>query len=217
MRNLRSEEDWKKDLLADNSNLDLTLVAELNVFVSAAVRCMRQLYANAAGLQYRNIPLTVLNEVPVNVAWQAAWGAAPAWWAAHAQYLNGQPWLDNMTYEIVRLNSMINGIETGVLDVAGMPNNALVWDDFNMSMSLDDAVLHELVNNRRNYFLPRFDLAGFPREFVLYLQQWGNSGTEGGTVIMRPLEWYVLLPAVNLPGEPVHQVGKRSFRSTLPQ
>ncbi len=101
-------------------------------------------------------------------------------------------------------------------DVANMPNHILAWDDFTMSMDLDDAVLHELVLNRRTFFLPRLDLAGYPREFILTFQQWATSDRTAGTTVMRPLDWYVLLPAVNMPGEPVHRMGKRAFNPSLP-
>lgn len=158
LRNLRSDSVWSQILFDDHSNLDLAVVGELNVLVSAGVRAMCYMYARAAGIQYRSIPLTAMNEVPVAAAWPAALGAAPNWWAVYSPFLNGQPWLYACTYEVLRLTNMRTRIETGVPDAAAMPNHVLAWDDFTMSLDLDEAVLHELVANRRTLFLPRLDL-----------------------------------------------------------
>lgn len=80
-------------------------------------------------------------------------------------------------------------IETGVAAVASMPNHALTWDDFTMSLDLDEAVLQELVANRRTLFLPRLDLTAFPRELVLAMQQWNTQAGTSAATIMRPLDW----------------------------
>lgn len=217
LRNLRTESAWAVILVNDHSNLDLDVVGELNVLVSAGVRAMRYLYARAAGIQYRSIPLTALNEVPVAAAWPAAWGPLPAWWAVYSPYLNGQPWLDACTYEVLRLANMRTSIETAVPAVAAMPNHVLTWDDFTMSLDLDEAVLHELVANRRTLFLPQLDMTAFPRELILIMQQWNaQAGSVPGT-LMRPLDWYKLLPDVNAPGMPVQLVHHREFNSSLPR
>lgn len=158
-----------------------------------------------------------MNEVPVAAAWPAAWGTAPNWWAVYSPFLNGQPWLDACTYEVLCLTNMRTCIETGVPDAAAMPNHVLAWDDFTMSLDLDEAVLHELVANRRTLFLPRLDLTAFPNELILAMQQWNEQSSSGGPTIMRPLDWYKLLPAVNTPGAPVHMVHHRVFNSALPR
>lgn len=119
-RNLRSDAEWTAILKKEGSNMDMKLIREIDLMVSVGLWGMRELICQCADISREALPLNGENEVPTNTI-RRMFARLPDWYTLYRQYANGQPWLDVMEFEELRLNSMRNGLVTGLPIVQSIP------------------------------------------------------------------------------------------------